>query len=41
MKYSMGFLKNEWGCTGVGERSVGLPQRSLGFTFNGAVTAGR
>ena len=40
MKYSMGLLKTEWGCSGAGEKSVGLLKNSLWFPFNGAVTGG-
>ena len=41
MKYLMGFLKIKWGYSGVDENQWGLPLKSLGFTFNGAVTGCR
>ena len=37
----MGFRKTEWGCNEVDEKSMGLPEKSVGSTFNGAVTGGR
>ena len=40
MEYWMEVLKTERGCNGVGEKTVGFPETSLGFTFNGAVTVG-
>ena len=40
MKYWMGFWKTEWGCSGVGEKPMGLPEKPVGFTFNGTVTEG-
>ena len=38
IKYLMEFFKITWGCSVVGVKSVGLPLKSLRFTFNGAVT---
>ena len=35
-----GALETEWSCSGVGEKSMGLPERSVGFTFNGTGTGG-
>ena len=37
----MGFWKIDRGCSGVGEESMGLPERSMGLTFHGAITGGR
>ena len=34
----MGSWKTEWGCNRVGKESMGLPEKSLGSTFNGVVT---
>ena len=34
----MGFWESEWGFNGVGQKPVGLPEKSMRFTFNGAVT---
>ena len=35
-----GVFETEWGCSGVGEKSVGLPHKSFGFTFNGLLQGG-
>ena len=40
MECLMGFWEAEWGCNGIGEKPVGLPKKSMGFSFNGAVTGG-
>ena len=40
MEYSMGFWKTKYGYSRVGEKSMGLLEKSLGFTFNGAITGG-
>ena len=40
MEYWMGFWETKWGCSGVGQKPIGLPEKSMGFTFNGAVRGG-
>ena len=39
-EYRMGFWKTEWGYNRVCKESMGLPEKSVGSTFNGAVTGG-
>ena len=41
MEHWMGFWETEWGWNGVGQKRMGLPEKSMGFTFYGAVTGGR
>ena len=40
MKDWIRFLKIRSDCSGVGEKSVELPRKSLGFAFNTAATRG-
>ena len=40
IKCRMGFWETEWAFSGVGQKPVGFPEKSMGFTFNGAVTGG-
>ena len=41
IEYWMGFEAPEWGCSGVGQKPMGLPEKSMGLTLNGAVTRGK